>query len=61
MQGFGGKPEEKRIFGRHRRRWGHIKMYFQELGCGDMDWIDLAQSTGGWRGVANAVINFRVT
>jgi len=58
MQGFRGKPEGKRIFGRQRRRWRHIKMYLQELGCEGMDWIDLAQSTGGWWGVANAVMTF---
>jgi len=39
-----GKPEWKRPLGRPRRRWQHnIKMYLQELGCGEMDWIDLAQ------------------
>ena len=25
-----------------------------------MDWIDLAQNTGRWRTVVNAVMNFRV-
>jgi len=39
-----GKPGEKRPLGRPKRRWkDSIKMDFQELGCGDMDWIDLAQ------------------
>jgi hypothetical protein len=34
-----GKPEEKRPLGRHRRRWeDNIKMDFQEVECGDMDW-----------------------
>jgi hypothetical protein len=60
LQGFGGKPRGKRTFGRQRCRWGHIKMYLQELGCGGMDWIDLAQGTGRWRAVVNAVMNFRV-
>jgi hypothetical protein len=34
------KPEGKR----HRRRWkGNIKVDLQEVGCGGMDWIGLAQ------------------
>jgi hypothetical protein len=46
IRGFGGKPEGKRTFGRHRRRWGHIKMYLQEMECGGMDWIELASQEG---------------
>jgi len=39
-----GKPEGKGLLGRHRCRWkNNIKMDLQELGCGDMDWIELAQ------------------
>ena len=38
-----GKPEEKIPLGRPRRRWDdNIKMDLQEVGCGGMDWIDLA-------------------
>jgi hypothetical protein len=38
-----GKPEGKRRLGRPRRRWeDNIKMDLQEVGCGDMDWIELA-------------------
>ena len=38
------KPEGKRLLGRTRRRWeGNIKMDLQEVGCGVMDWIDVAQ------------------
>jgi hypothetical protein len=38
-----GKPEGKRPIGRPRRRWeNNIKMDLQEMGCGGMDWIDLA-------------------
>ena len=34
------KPEGKRQLGRPRRRWeDNIKIDFQEMGCGDMDWI----------------------
>jgi hypothetical protein len=39
-----GKPEGKRLLGRHRRRWEYnIKMDLQEVGCDGMDWIDLVQ------------------
>ena len=38
-----GKPEVKRPLGRPRRRWeDKIKMDLQEVGCGRMDWIELA-------------------
>jgi len=38
-----GKPKGKRPFGRPRRKWeDNINMGFQEVRCGDMDWIDLA-------------------
>jgi hypothetical protein len=41
-----GKPEGKRPLGRPRRRWEYnIKMYLQEVRCGDMDRIQLAQVT----------------
>jgi len=39
-----GKPKEKRPFGRPRRRWeDNIKTDLQEVGCGSMDWIEVAQ------------------
>ena len=39
-----GKPEGKRPLGRPRRRWeDNMKMGLQEVGCGGMHWIDLAQ------------------
>jgi len=37
-----------------------IKMNFQEVGCGDLDWIDLAQDRDRWRALVNAVMNLRV-
>jgi len=39
-----GKPERKRPLGRPRSRWeDNIKMDLQEVGCGGVDWIEVAQ------------------
>ena len=55
------KPEGKRPIGRPRRRWeDNSKMELQKVGCGTMDWIDLAQDTNRWRSLENAVMNLRV-
>jgi len=56
-----GKPEGKRPLGRPRRRWvGNVKMNLQEVGCGYMDWIGLAQDKDRGRTRVSAVMNVRV-
>ena len=56
-----GKPEGRRPLGRPGRRWGdNIKMDFQEVGCGGMDWIELAQDRDRWRTLVDVVTNLRV-
>ena len=56
-----GKPEGKRPPGRPRRRWvDNIRTDLQEVGCGYMDWIGLAQDRDRWRTLLSAVMNLRV-
>jgi hypothetical protein len=56
-----GKPEGKRPLGRPRRRWvDNSRMNLQEVGCGLMDWIGLAQDRDRWRTLVSAVMNLRV-
>ena len=53
-----GKPEGKRPLGRPRRRWvDNIRNDVQEVGCGYMDWIELAQDRDRWRTLVSAVMN----
>jgi len=55
------KLEGKKPLGRSRHRWeNNIKMDLQELGCGGIDWTDLAQDSGRMRAVVNAVMNLQV-
>jgi len=56
-----GKPEGRRPLGRPRCRWvDNIRMDFQEVGCGYVDWIGLAQDRESWRTLVSAVMNLRV-
>ena len=53
--------EGKRPLGRPRHRWvDNIRMDLQEVGCGHVDWIGLAQDRDRWRTLVNAVMNLRV-
>jgi len=55
-----GKPEGKRPLGRLRRRWENIKVDQQEVECGGMDCIDLAEDKDKWWALVNAVMNLRI-
>jgi hypothetical protein len=56
-----GKPEGKRSLGRPKCRWeDNINMDLQEVGCGGMDWIGLAQNRDRWQALVSAVMNLQV-
>ena len=56
-----GEPEGKRPLGWPRCRWvDNIRIDLQEVGCGYMDWIGLAQGRDRWRTLVCAVMNLRV-
>ena len=57
-----GKPGGKRPLGRPRRRWvDNIRMDLQEVGCGYVDCIGLAQDRDRWQTLVSAVMHLRVT
>jgi hypothetical protein len=55
-----GKHEGKRPLGRPRRRWKDNIIYLKEVGCGGMNWMELAQDRNTWRALVNAAMNLRV-
>jgi hypothetical protein len=56
-----GKPKGKRPLGRSSCKWAdNIKMDLEELGCGGMDWIELAHDRDRWRELVNAEMKLRV-
>ena len=57
-----GKLEGRRPLGRPRRRWeDNIKMDLGKVGCGYVDWMELAQDRDRWRALVSAVMNLRVS
>ena len=58
IRGFGGETEGKRPLGRSRLRWeDNVKMDLHVVGCGGVDWIELAQDRHRF---AIAIVNLRV-
>jgi hypothetical protein len=56
-----GKPEGKSPLGRPKHRWeDNIKMDLQEVGCGGMNWIELAQERERWQALVTAGMNLQV-
>jgi hypothetical protein len=52
-----GKSEEKIPLGKPRHGWEDNIKDLQEMGCGGMDWIELAQDRDRWSALVNVVMN----
>ena len=60
--GLGGETGGKEPLGRPRHRWvDNIRLDLQEVGCGYVDWIGLAQDRDRWRTLVSAVMNLGVS
>jgi hypothetical protein len=56
-----GKSEGRRPMGRPSRRWeDNIRIDLWEVGCGCVNWMELAQDRDRWRALVSAVMNLRV-
>jgi hypothetical protein len=56
-----GNLRERDQWGRPRHRWeDNMKMDLQEVGCGGIDWIEMAQDRERWWALVNAVMNIQV-
>ena len=55
------KQEGKRPLRRPRHRWlDNIRIDLQEVGCGYMNWTELAQDRDRWRTLVSVVMNLLV-
>jgi hypothetical protein len=61
IQNLVEKPEGMRPLGTPRNRWvDNVKMDHREAKWGGLNWIDLDQNRGQWRGFVNTVMSFRI-
>jgi hypothetical protein len=56
-----GKPEGKILLGRLRHRWENgVRMDLRKIGCGSVEWIQLAQDRDWWWALVNTIMNVHV-